>query len=154
MKNKKNVDKLIREADLLIGRLETDKRRLKRLSSFATTKYLGRGVVGNFARSEKSKRINWTIDKLQEDLLTFNADLLAYDPDLGGELFIPHKLTEYSRISGPISDFSLRFSMRQKALDASKCQASLKKIRRRLVHDKRLRLEKEAYEKKVKESLA
>lgn len=130
----KEIDKLLAEARYALRVLSRSSRKVGRVSDFTISGYLGRNLLGDFIRSNKSSSINKSIDRSQDVLLKLHSDLLMFDPKFADILDLPYKLTQFSRARTGISDMKLRVNMRKKEFDIQQAEKKLitliKKLRK------------------------
>lgn len=135
-KDIKQVDKLIKQAKSVYALIERSEKRIAGNASFKISGFLGRNFFGDLIRNNKVSSINSTIEKLQEELLSFQKDLLLFDDNLARKLDLPVKLAEFSSSRTVFSDIILRTKMRTKEMEVLKLKGKIKTIVKRLYKER------------------
>ena len=128
----KQVESLLSQAKTALNQLERSEKKIDGKYDFNTNSLLRGNFLGNFLRGNKVSAVNSNVDRAQQALLDFHANLLLFDEHLASKIFLPSKMSEFSSANGKASDISIRTNMRLKQFDVTKAKRSLQTVIRRL----------------------
>lgn len=131
------TDKMIRKVRQVRARIKLAMREMENQYSYTTSSLLRGNIFGDLIRKKRTDKLNATINKVQQDLLNLEADLLLYDVDLAKSLRLPAKMAEASRVYGSFDDIALRSRMRYREFDVAKSLRNLEKILDKLEDEKK-----------------
>lgn len=131
------TDKMIRKVRQVRARIKLAMREMENQYSYTTSSLLRGNIFGDLIRKKRTDKLNATINKVQQDLLNLEADLLLYDEDLAKNLRLPAKMAEASRVYGSFDDIALRSRMRYREFDVAKSLRNLEKILDKLEDEKK-----------------
>lgn len=128
----KQVETLLSQAKTVLNQLERSEKKINGKYDFNTHSLLRGNFLGNFLRGNKVSAVNSNVDRAQQALLDFHANLLLFDEHLASKIFLPSKMSEFSSANGKASDIAIRTNMRLKQFDVTKAKRSLETVIRRL----------------------
>lgn len=128
----KQVEALLSQAKTVLNQLERSEKKINGKYDFNTHSLLRGNFLGNFLRGNKVSAVNSNVDRAQQALLDFHANLLLFDEHLASKIFLPSKMSEFSSANGKASDIAIRTNMRLKQFDVTKAKRSLETVIRRL----------------------
>ena len=128
----KQVKSLLREAKDALYQLERSERKIENKYNYPTHGALRGNFFGNFLRGNKVSQVNSNVDRAQQALLDFHANLLLFDEKLANKISLPSKMSEFSSANCKASDIAIRTNMRLKQFDITKAKRSLQTVIRRL----------------------
>ena len=128
----KKLESILRQAKDVLSQLERSERKIEGKYDFNSHSLLRGNFFGNFLRGNKVSAVNSNIDRSQQALLDFHANLLLFDEDLAKKIYLPSKMSEFSSANGKASDIAIRTNMRLKQFDITKAKRSLQTVIRRL----------------------
>lgn len=128
----KQVEALLSQAKTVLNQLERSEKKINGKYDFNAHSLLRGNFLGNFLRGNKVSAVNSNVDRAQQALLDFHANLLLFDEHLASKIFLPSKMSEFSSANGKASDIAIRTNMRLKQFDVTKAKRSLETVIRRL----------------------
>lgn len=131
------TDKMIRKVRQVRARVKLAMRNMDNQYAYTTATCLRGNIFGDIIRKKRTNKLNTLINKVQQDLLNLEADLLLYDENLAKGLRLPAKMADPARVSGVLDDISLRTRMRYREFDVAKSLRNLEKILDKLEDDKK-----------------
>ncbi|WP_297280963.1 hypothetical protein [uncultured Anaerococcus sp.] len=147
----KQVESLLRQAKDVFNLLDRAERKIDGKYDYPSHQALRGNFLGNFLRGNKVSAINSNIDRSQQALLDFHANLVLFDERLANKISLPSKMSEFSSANGKTSDIAIRTNMRFKEFDVTKSKRSMQTIIRRLESEKKKALYEIAKEKELSE---
>ena len=143
-KNIMNIDLEIVKTDKMIRKVRQTRARIKLAMgkmedqySYTTSSCFRGNIFRDIIRKKRTDKLNSTINKIQQDLLNLESDLLLYDENLAKSLRLPAKMAEAGRVNGILDDISLRSRMRYREFDVAKSLRNLETILGKLEDDKK-----------------
>lgn len=127
-----DIESLLKQAKDVENQLERAESKINGKYDFSGRDTLRGNFLGNFLRGNKVNAVNSNIDRSQQSLLDFHANLLLFDRDLADKLRLPSKMSEFSSANGKASDIAIRTNMRLKEFDVTKSKRALQTVIRRL----------------------
>lgn len=133
----KDIEALLRQAKDVESQLQRAEKKIDGKYEFSAHEALRGNFLGNFLRGNKVSSVNSNIDRAQQALLDFHANLLLFDRNLADRLRLPSKMSEFSSAEGKASDIAIRTNMRLKEFDVTKSKRALQTVIRRLESEKK-----------------
>ena len=131
------VEDLLRQAKDVENLLARAESKINGKYDFSSHQVLRGNFLGN-----KVSAVNNNIDRAQQALLDFHANILLFDEKLANKISLPSKMSEFSSANGKGSDIAIRTNMRLKEFDITKAKRTMQTIIRRLESERK----KAAYE--------
>ena len=147
----RKIESTLRQAKDVLSQLERSERKIEGKYDFNSHSLLRGNFFGNFLRGNKVSAVNSNIDRAQQALLDFHANLLLFDEDLAKKIYLPSKMSEFSSANGKASDIAIRTNMRLKQFDITKAKRSLQTVIRRLESEEKKTRYEIAKEKELEE---
>lgn len=133
----KNVEALLREAKDVESQLQRAEKKVDGKYDYPSHGLLRGNFLGNFLRGNRVSAVNNNVDRAQQALLDFHANLLLFDERLANKISLPSKMSEFSSAEGKASDIAVRTNMRLKEFDITKSKRNIQSIIRRLESEKK-----------------
>lgn len=138
----KHIEDLLRQAKDVESLLARAESKINGKYDFSSHQVLRGNFLGNLLRGNKVSAVNNNIDRAQQALLDFHANILLFDEKLANKISLPSKMSEFSSANGKGSDIAIRTNMRLKEFDITKAKRTMQTIIRRLESERK----KAAYE--------
>lgn len=138
----KQIEALLRQAKDLENLLKRAEKKIDGKYDYPSNGLFRGNFFANFLRGNKVNAINNNVDRAQQAILDFHANLLLFDEKLANKISLPSKMSEFSSANGKASDIAIRTNMRLKEFDLTKSKRTIQTIIRRLESEKK----KAAYE--------
>lgn len=129
------IEALLKEARDVHSQIERSEKKVDGKYDFTANGLLRGNIFGNFLRGNKVSAVNSNINRAQQAILDFHANLLLFDQALADKLILPSKMSEFSSANGKASDIAVRTNMRLKEFDLTKSKRSLETVIRRLTSE-------------------
>ena len=133
----KQVESLLRQAKDVFNQLDRAERKIDSKYDYSSHEALRGNFLGNFLRGNKVSAVNSNIDRAQQALLDFHANLLLFDERLANKISLPSKMSEFSSANSKPSDVAIKTNMRFKQFDITKSKRTVQTIIRRLEAEKK-----------------
>ena len=146
----KQIENLLRQAKDVESQLQRAEKKIDGKYDYPSHGLLRGNFFGNFLRGNKVSAVNNNVDRAQQALLDFHANLLLFDERLANKISLPSKMSEFSSANGKASDIAIRTNMRLKEFDLTKSKRTIQTIIRRLESERK----KAAYEISKEKELA
>ena len=131
------TEKMIRKVRQVRARVKLAMREMENQYAYTTSRRLRGNIFGDIIRKKRTDKLNATINRVQQDLLNLESDLLLYDENLAKGLRLPAKMAEPARVNGKLDDITLRTRMRYREFDVAKSLRNLETILDKLEDDKK-----------------